>query len=140
MPLTPNPDSHREWQRRTRERAMNKPGRAPGSMLAARGARSKRLQPALDRAYGEVDERDGGCQFALVDPDHRCPRRALLHHDHLWGRNVRPEYRERAWAIVLLCSVAHDLVTKDPELHRQLRIACLAERISEWIEAGCRAA
>ena len=140
MALRPNPESHRAWQQRTRERAMAKPGRAPGSTLAARGARAKRLQPALDAAYAEVDQRDGGCQFHLVDPGHVCPRRALLHHDHLWNRNVRPDLREKAWAIVLVCSVAHDQLTNNPELHRRLRVAALAERISEWIAAGCRAA
>lgn len=138
MPLRPNPDSYREWQRRSRAKAAAKPGRAPGSTLAARGARAKRLQPALDAAYAEVDRRDGGCMFHLLDTDHVCPRNALLHHDHLWNRNVRPDLREKAWAIVLLCSVAHDQVTTNPELHRRLRTVVLAERIAEWIGKACR--
>lgn len=76
--------------------------------------------------------------FHLLDTDHVCPRNALLHHDHLWNRNVRPDLREKAWAIVLLCSVAHDQVTTNPELHRRLRTVVLAERIAEWIGKACR--
>ncbi len=134
MPLQPNPDAHREWQRRSRENARAKPGRAPNSTLAARGAKAKRQQSALDAAYAEVDKRDGGCQFHLLQPGHKCVRGAALHHDHLWGRNVRPELREAAWAIVLLCSFAHVAVTEDSELHRELRAVVLARRAAEGVE------
>lgn len=132
--LTPNPESHRAWQERSRAKAKAKTGRAPNSTLAARGARSKRLKPALDAAYAEVDKRDGGrCQFHLAAPGHQC-RTTELHHDHLFNRNVRPDLREVSWNIVLLCAPAHRRVTDDPKAHRALRIAVLAERIAEWIE------
>lgn len=139
-PLKGDPDAARSWQQRSRENAAKKPGRAPGSTLAAKGARSKRLAPALAAAYREVDQRDGrACQFTLLDSSHRCPRGSLLHHDHLWPRNVRPDLREAGWAIVLLCAPSHDHVTNNPGIHRDLRIAVLAERIAEWIEFPCHA-
>ena len=137
MSLTPNPESHRAWQERSRARALAKPGRGPNSSLARVGARSKRLQPALEEAYAEVDRRDGGrCQFHLAAPGHRCST-SELHHDHLFNRNVRPDLRQTAWNIVLLCAPAHRRVTDDPKAHRALRVAVLAERIAEWIEQGC---
>jgi len=124
-----------EAQRAAAARPPKEPYRKPRSQLRAQGARGTRLAPALRAAYAEAERLDmgGQCQFHLVDPDHVCPRRALIHHDHLWGRRVRPELRERGWAIVCLCSVAHDVVTKDPVLHRRLRDAVLVSRIVDML-------
>lgn len=102
--------------------------------IRAVGARGQRLAPALAAAYREVDLLDGKqCQYHLIEPDHRCVRGAVLHHDHLWGRRVRPELRERSWAIVTLCGHAHDAVTKSPAKHRELRAAVLTSRIVDWL-------
>jgi hypothetical protein len=134
-PLRANPETTRAWQQRSRVTAAAKARTTPRTPLPKVGARAKRLEPALRGAYREVDRLDGRrCQFHLLDPTHRCPSNALLHHDHLWGRNVRPDLREKAWAIVTLCSVAHlHYVTDNPVLHRELRAAVLVSRIVDWL-------
>lgn len=133
-PLTANPDTTRAWQQRSRARAAGRPGRAPGSTLAAKSPRGVIADRALARAYREVDRRDAGaCQYVLLDATHRCPWPPGIEHDHLWGRRVEPGRRATPWAIVSLCRDAHHRVTTDPNLHRQLRTVVLVERIVEFI-------
>lgn len=144
-PLRANPDTTRAWQDRSRRQlprrsppaagAFAGPARAP---LAKRGARAKRLEPALRAAYQQVDQRDANrCQYDQLDPAHRCPPGTVTHHDHLWGRNVRPDLREDPRAIVLLCSTAHDEVTRNPVLHRELRRAILENRALAELQDTC---
>lgn len=142
-PLRANPETTRAWQDRSRKPLSRSGPIDRGESLkrtgplARRGAKAKRAEPALRRAYAEVDQRDGGCVFGVLDRTHRCPPNALLHHDHLWGRLVRPDLREDPRGIVLLCSVAHDEVTRDPKLHRELRRAVLEGRTLVELREAC---
>ena len=76
--------------------------------------RKRRAEAASDLAdaYADVDRRDGG--YCWVTGRYTQPgapgARVRREHNHLKGRNVRPEWVTRPERIITVCAEAHKLI------------------------------